>query len=150
MKSNNKAFGKNQEDLRMTTENVCMMCVPRSAACCKKFLESCGFGEQGLGNIIQRTHEMLQEEQGKRNKRKGVEKGEGERRAGSGTAAAAALSLLTGGTGPCFETAHVYGKKRRVIKIFWCRSANTRPVCTGNRVTQPCPGQWLCLSTPST
>lgn len=65
----------------MTTKNVCVMYIPRSAACCKKFLQSRRFGEKGLRNIIQRTPEMLQEEQGKRNKRKGVETVEGERRA---------------------------------------------------------------------
>lgn len=75
----------------MTTQNVCVMYVPRSAACCKKFLESCGFGEQGLGNIIQRTDEVLQEEQGKRNKRCGNHRG---REKSSGTAGAA-LSLVT-------------------------------------------------------
>lgn len=83
----------------MTIENVCMMYVPRSAACSKKFLSSCGFGEQGLRNIIQRTHEMLQEEQGKRNKRSRNHRG---REKSSGTSGAA-LSLVTGGTGPALR-----------------------------------------------
>lgn len=54
----------------MTAENV-LMCVPRSAACWKKFYdESSGLGEQCFQNIIKRACEMLQEKQGKRNKTK--------------------------------------------------------------------------------